>query len=143
MATFFAALIILVCILLIIIVLVQNPKGGGLSSSFGGGGTQVFGGVKKTTDFLDRGTWGLAIVLVVLVLFANVSLTPESSQETPNSRILESEEQAPQAPAQQPLNMPQGGGQQGQPAQQSQGQPAQRGQEGDLSMPESVEDEEQ
>jgi preprotein translocase subunit SecG len=93
MATFFAALIILVCILLIIIVLVQNPKGGGLSSSFGGG-----------------------IVLVVLVLSANVSLTPESSQETPNSRILESEEQAPQAPAQQPLNMPQGGGQQGQPA---------------------------
>lgn len=135
MATFFAALIILVCILLIAIILVQNPKGGGLSSSFGGSGTQVFGGVKKTTDFLDRGTWGLAIVLVVLVLFANVTLTPESSQQTPGSRILETESGAPAAPAQQPLNLPAGGAQQG--GQPAQNQPAQGG-EGELTMPEPV-----
>lgn len=72
-------LIIIVCVLLILIVLVQNPKGGGLSSTFGGGGSQLFGGVKKTTDFLDRGTWVLAIVLVVLVLFANVTSKPIQS----------------------------------------------------------------
>lgn len=71
-----STLIIIVCILLILIVLVQNPKGGGLSSTFGGGGTQLFGGVKKTTDFLDKGTWVLAIALVVLVLFANVTNQP-------------------------------------------------------------------
>lgn len=74
-----STLIILVCILLILIVLVQNPKGGGLSSTFGGGGTQLFGGVKKTTDFLDKGTWVLAIALVVLVLFANVTNKPTSA----------------------------------------------------------------
>lgn len=74
-------LIILVCVLLVLIILVQNPKGGGLSSSFGGGGTQLFGGVKKTTDFLDRGTWALAIALVVLVLGANVTLNPRSGAE--------------------------------------------------------------
>jgi preprotein translocase subunit SecG len=54
--------------------MVQNPKGGGLSSSFGGGGSQVVGGVKKTGDFLDRSTWTLSILLVVLILASNVAL---------------------------------------------------------------------
>ena len=54
--------------------MVQNPKGGGLSSSFGGGSSQVVGGVKKTGDFLDKSTWTLAILLVVLILASNVAL---------------------------------------------------------------------
>lgn len=54
--------------------MVQNPKGGGLSSSFGGGGNQVVGGVKKTGDFLDKSTWTLATILVVLILVSNLSL---------------------------------------------------------------------
>ena len=54
--------------------MVQNPKGGGLSSSFGGGGSQVVGGVKKTGDFLDKSTWTLGIMLVVLILASNVAL---------------------------------------------------------------------
>ncbi len=54
--------------------MVQNPKGGGLSSSFGGGGSQVVGGVKKTGDFLDKSTWTLSIMLVVLILTSNVAL---------------------------------------------------------------------
>ena len=77
MTLLFSVLIILACVLLILIILVQNPKGGGLSSSFGGGGTQMFGGVKKTSDFLDRGTWVLAIALVSMVLLSNVMLNPE------------------------------------------------------------------
>tara|TARA_R110000737_G_scaffold349017_2_gene384221 strand:+ start:113 stop:406 length:294 start_codon:yes stop_codon:yes gene_type:complete len=54
--------------------MVQNPKGGGLSSSFGGGGSQVVGGVKKTGDFLDRSTWTLAGILVLLILASNIAL---------------------------------------------------------------------
>tara|TARA_R110001606_G_scaffold15303_1_gene63147 strand:+ start:3137 stop:3430 length:294 start_codon:yes stop_codon:yes gene_type:complete len=54
--------------------MVQNPKGGGLSSSFGGGGTQVAGGVKKTGDFLDKSTWTLAGLLIVLILASNIAL---------------------------------------------------------------------
>ncbi len=57
-----------------LVVMVQNPKGGGLSSSFGGGGSQVVGGVKKTGDFLDKSTWILAIMLVVLILASNWAL---------------------------------------------------------------------
>lgn len=86
--------------MLVLIILVQNPKGGGLSSSFGGGGTQLFGGVKKTTDFLDRGTWVLAILLVVLVMVANISLGPDTANEEVRESSLENVEvEQPAAPA--------------------------------------------
>ena len=57
-------LIVIVAFFLVAVIMVQNPKGGGLSSSFGGGGTQQLGGVQKTTDFLDKSTWFLAIFLI-------------------------------------------------------------------------------
>ena len=66
----FVLLIIFVCFLLVLVIMVQNPKGGGLSSSFGGGGQQM-GGVQKTTDFLDRSTWILSTLLLILILLSN------------------------------------------------------------------------
>lgn len=72
--TIFLALIVVVAFLLIVVIMVQNPKGGGLSSSFGGGGTQQLGGVKKTTDFLDKSTWTLATLLLALILLSNVAI---------------------------------------------------------------------
>jgi len=72
--TIFLALIVVVAFLLIVVIMVQNPKGGGLSSSFGGGGTQQLGGVKKTTDFLDKSTWYLATFLLVLILTSNIAI---------------------------------------------------------------------
>jgi len=59
-------LIFIVCILLILVVLIQNSKGGGLTSTFSGS-NQVMG-VKKTTDFLEKSTWTLSIVLLLLTL---------------------------------------------------------------------------
>ncbi|MDA9069940.1 preprotein translocase subunit SecG, partial [Arenitalea sp.] len=32
------------------------------------------GGVKKTTDFLDKSTWTLATLLLVLILLSNVAI---------------------------------------------------------------------
>ena len=72
--TIFLILIVVVAFLLVVVIMVQNPKGGGLSSSFGGGGTQQLGGVKKTTDFLDKSTWTLATLLLVLILISNVAI---------------------------------------------------------------------
>lgn len=76
MSTFsiFLALIVIVAFLLVVVIMVQNPKGGGLASSFGGGGNQQLGGVKKTTDFLDKSTWTLAGLLLVLILLSNVAI---------------------------------------------------------------------
>ena len=72
--TIFLALIVVVAFLLVVVIMVQNPKGGGLSSSFGGGGTQQLGGVQKTTDFLDKSTWTLATIMIVLILVSNVAI---------------------------------------------------------------------
>lgn len=85
--TIFLILIMIVCMLLMLVVMVQNPKGGGLSSSFGGGGNQVVGGVKKTGDFLDKSTWTLAVLLIVLILLSNVSLKGNFGQA--DSKVLE------------------------------------------------------
>ena len=72
MVLLFTVLIVLVSLLLILIILVQNPKGGGLSSAFGGDSPQMLGGVKKTTDFLDKATWFLVISLFALVIGMNM-----------------------------------------------------------------------
>ena len=91
MSTFsiFMVLIIIVALLLVLVIMVQNPKGGGLSSSFGGGGGQIVGGVKKTGDFLDKSTWTLATILIVLILLSNLSLRNSSASQ--ESKLLEGE----------------------------------------------------
>jgi preprotein translocase subunit SecG len=92
MSTFsvFLILIIITALLLVLVIMVQNPKGGGLSSSFGGEGNQVVGGVKKTGDFLDKSTWTLATLLVVLILLSNVSLKGNFAGE--ESKLLQGNE---------------------------------------------------
>ncbi|MCD2260236.1 preprotein translocase subunit SecG [Psychroserpens luteolus] len=79
--TIFLILIVIVSFLLVVVVMVQNPKGGGLSSSFGGGGTQQLGGVKKTTDFLDKSTWALATLLLALILASNFAIPGAGGSE--------------------------------------------------------------
>jgi preprotein translocase subunit SecG len=97
MTLLFTILIVLVCVLLTLVVLVQNPKGGGLGSAFGGGGNaQMFGGVKKTTDFLDRSTWTLAIALFVLVLGINmVNIGNTDGQEADSEMTEQIDDVAP------------------------------------------------
>lgn len=65
-------LVIIVCILIVLIVLVQNPKGGGLTSAFSS--SNQFMGVRKTTDFLEKSTWTLAVALLVLSLLASMTI---------------------------------------------------------------------
>ncbi len=72
----FSTIIILASVLLILVVYVQNPKGGGLSSDFGA--AQQIGGVQKTNDFIDKATWSLAGVIMVLSIILTLrSKTPE------------------------------------------------------------------
>jgi preprotein translocase subunit SecG len=67
----FLVLITVVCFLLIVVIMVQNPKGGGLSSTFGS--SQQIGGVQKTTDFLDKSTWTLGIILIALIMLSSLA----------------------------------------------------------------------
>jgi len=65
-------LAIIVCILLGLIILIQNPKDGSLSSGFAGSNNVM--GVQRTGDFLEKGTWGLVISLMVIVLLINIAI---------------------------------------------------------------------
>lgn len=71
MATLFLILIIAASALLGLIVLIQNPKGGGLSGNIAGFSNQ-FMGVKQTTDVLEKGTWVLSGIVVVLCLVSSL-----------------------------------------------------------------------
>jgi len=67
MYAFVTILILVVCVLLMIVVLIQNPKGGGLSSSFGGVAQQLLG-ARRSTDMVEKLTWGFAVALLVLCM---------------------------------------------------------------------------
>ena len=80
MGALLSILTIIAAILLVLVVLVQNPKGGGLSSSFGS--AHQLGGVRKTTDALEKGTWALAILIMVFSLAASVGSGSKTSATT-------------------------------------------------------------
>ena len=78
MYTLVVILILIVSVLLGLIVLVQNSKGGGLVSNFGGANQMM--GVRQTTDFLEKATWTMAAVLVVLCLISSVTIPKNVKQ---------------------------------------------------------------
>ncbi len=73
MEALFSIIIILASILLILVVFIQNPKGGGLISDFGA--AQQLGGVKKTNDFIEKTTWGLAAVVATLSIVMTIQMS--------------------------------------------------------------------
>ena len=73
MYIFLSILILVVCVLLGLIVLVQNSKGGGLAANFSAS-TQIMG-VRRTNDFLEKATWGLALALLILSIAASLSIS--------------------------------------------------------------------
>lgn len=76
MITLITVLIVIAAIALILIVLVQNSKGGGLSSGFSS--SNAIMGVRKTTDFLEKATWGLAGFIMVMSIVC-VMIKPKTT----------------------------------------------------------------
>lgn len=93
-------LMLVVSVFMIIIVLVQRSKGGGLNQSFASQ-TQIMG-VRKSTDFVEKATWTLAILLFVFSL-TSVAVFPDlvTRQDGGLDQLLENKaaNQAQQAPA--------------------------------------------
>ena len=94
--TLFVILIVIAAVLMIGIVLIQESKGGGLSTSFAQ--YNQIGGVRKTTDFIEKATWGLAAAMVVIsVVCAWVAPTTAA-----DSSVMENIE----TPVTNPSNLP-------------------------------------
>ena len=96
MYTLFVILIVIAALLMIGIVLIQESKGGGLASQFSG--YNQIGGVRKTTDFIEKMTWGLAAAMVVISV-ACAYVAPQASE---GNSVMENY----QAPATNPNNLP-------------------------------------
>lgn len=90
MYIFLSILIVLACVLLICVVLIQKSKGGGLASDYSSGNQYL--GYRKTTDFIEKATWGLAIFICVVSILASFAIkTPITQSAIPT--------QAPQTTA--------------------------------------------
>lgn len=90
-------------VLLILVVLVQKPKGGGLATQFSS--SNLAFGVKRTSDFIEKATWGLAIAIIVLSMASNLFVTTgtEANKEAINSEQLQDVNIAPQNVPQPPV----------------------------------------
>jgi preprotein translocase subunit SecG len=112
MTSLFVILIALVSLLLMLVVLVQSPKSSGMGGALGGSGSNMLGGVKRTSDFLERSTWVLAFSLFALVLLVNMFNPGVEGNDVEESAMQEQMDDAPvEAPVQTPNQAP------GQPAQ--------------------------
>ena len=94
MYIFITILILLASLLMIFAVLVQKSKGGGLASGFSSS-NQIMG-VRKTTDFLEKFTWSLAAIIIVLSIFT--AKYTASHTTVPQSQI-EVQQPAPLSPS--------------------------------------------
>lgn len=80
MYTLLVILIVLTSLLMIGIVLIQESKGGGLASGFASANSVA--GVRQTTNFIEKATWTLAGVMVVISIlcaYTAPSATAEGS----------------------------------------------------------------
>lgn len=83
MLTLMTILIAFVSLLLTGVILIQNPKGGGVDSTFGGQSANQMFGAAKSTDFIEKLTWGLAITLFILCIITTLMVGTHSSTIIP------------------------------------------------------------
>lgn len=93
-------LMVIAALFMCFIVLIQNSKGGGLSSGFSS--SNAIMGVRKTTDFLEKATWGLAAFIVVMSI-ATAYVMPTNA--VAKDALIE---QAQQEEKTNPYNLPAG-----------------------------------
>jgi len=101
MYTVITVFLIIICLLLALVVLVQNSKGGGLASGFSSS-NQIMG-VRKTTDVLEKLTWGLAIALMVFSITGTMMI-PRGEEAQSTSVIHEQIDNAALPSNQSPLS---------------------------------------
>lgn len=87
MSTLITILILIASILMVGIVLIQKSKGGGLASNFASS-NQIMG-VRKTTDVVEKTTWTIAVIIMVLCI-ASVAFMPKA---TTQSSVVEGQRQ--------------------------------------------------
>lgn len=82
---FFALLIVLIALIGVVmslVILLQAGKGGGLAGIAGGGATTQILGARQAPDILEKGTWVLATLFIVLCILTNFAIDTGESQRS-------------------------------------------------------------
>ena len=103
MYIFLSILIVAACLLLIGAVLIQKSKGGGLASDYSQGNQYL--GYKKTTDFIEKATWSLAIFICIVSILASFSVRQPITHSAISPNAVETTAPAP-APSSAPAPAP-------------------------------------
>ena len=75
MITLFTILTTLVGALLMSVVIIQNPKGSGIDPAFGGSEANQMIGAAKSSNLIEKLTWGLAIALFAFCIITAMIVT--------------------------------------------------------------------
>lgn len=75
--TILTIIIVILAILLVAVVLLQSGKGDGMASNFIAGNQTL--GVRQTADILEKATWGLVAVIIILSVAASFSTGKKST----------------------------------------------------------------
>lgn len=78
MFTLLIVLISIIAVLMTLVVLLQSGKGGGLAGIAAGGATTQILGSRQAPDFLEKATWTLATIFIVLCILSNFVIGPET-----------------------------------------------------------------
>lgn len=101
MFTFLVIVIALIALFLVLLVLVQSGKGGGLAGIAAGGATTQILGARQAPDVLEKATWVLATLFVVLCILTNFVIDDGGQRES----VIQ--QRAADAPVQTPGTIPQ------------------------------------
>lgn len=91
MYVFLSILIVLASIAIVFVITIQNSKGGGLASGFAASNNVM--GVRRTTDLIEKITWGLAIAIALLAIIS-VKWAPRGTSAQSESVVLDQVDQA-------------------------------------------------
>jgi len=103
MFTLLIVIIALIGIIMTGLILLQAGKGGGLAGIASGGATTQILGARQAPDVLERGTWILATVFIVLCVLTNFVIDDGTSQQ---SILQQQSQQSTQQPVPAPEELP-------------------------------------
>ena len=82
MFTFLIVVIALIGLVMALLVLLQSGKGGGLAGIASGGATTQILGARQAPDVLEKATWVLATLFLVLCVLTNFAIDTGERQES-------------------------------------------------------------
>ncbi len=82
MFIFLVILIAVLAVLLTLVVLLQSGRGGGLAGIAAGAQTTQILGARQAPDILEKATWTLAALFIVLCVLANFAIDRSEVQES-------------------------------------------------------------